>query len=53
MRTIERRTGLKIGVPEEIAWRQGLLSDELRLRADKQVNSGYGTYLLDLLDSEN
>ena len=51
VRTIERRTGLKIGVPEEIAWRQGFLSsDELRERAEKVIKSGYGTYLLDLLD---
>lgn len=51
VRTIERRTGLKIGAPEEIGWRQGLLSDdELRERAEKLVKSGYGTYLLELLD---
>lgn len=51
VRTIERRTGLKIGVPEEIAWRQGYLSDdELRARAKTLMKSGYGGYLLDLLD---
>lgn len=51
VRTIERRTGLKIGAPEEIAWRKGLLTDdELRERAEKLVKSGYGGYLLDLLD---
>jgi glucose-1-phosphate thymidylyltransferase len=51
VRTMERRTGLKIGAPEEIAWRQGLLNDdELRERAEKLVKSGYGTYLLELLD---
>jgi glucose-1-phosphate thymidylyltransferase len=51
VRTMERRTGLKIGVPEEIAWRQGYLTDdELRARAEPLVKSGYGTYLLDLLD---
>jgi glucose-1-phosphate thymidylyltransferase len=51
VRTMERRTGLKIGVPEEIAWRQGFLSDdELRSRAASLVKSGYGAYLLDLLD---
>ena len=50
VRTIERRTGLKIGVPEEIAWRRGYLSgDELRERAAPLLKSGYGTYLLDLL----
>jgi glucose-1-phosphate thymidylyltransferase len=50
VRTMERRTGLKIGVPEEIAWRQGFLTDdELRERAEKLVKSGYGRYLLDLI----
>lgn len=51
VRTIERRTGLKIGVPEEVAWRRGFLSDdELRTCAQKLVKSGYGTYLLDILN---
>lgn len=51
VRTMERRTGLKIGAPEEIAWRQGYLSDdELRKRAEMLIKSGYGAYLLDLLD---
>jgi len=51
VRTIERRTGLRIGVPEEIAWRQGFLSDdELRERAEKLVKSGYGSYLLEVLE---
>ena len=51
VRTMERRTGLRIGVPEEVAWRQGFLSDdELRERAVKLVKSGYGTYLLEILE---
>ena len=50
VRTIESRQGLKIGSPEEVAWRRGFLSDEeLRARAEKLVKSGYGTYLLGLL----
>jgi len=49
--TIEERQGLKIGVPEEAAWRRGYLSDdELRERAELQYKSGYGRYLLELLD---
>jgi glucose-1-phosphate thymidylyltransferase len=53
IRTIEQRQGLKIGVPEEVAWRQGFLTvDELRQRAELLLTSGYGTYLLDLLDRE-
>ena len=51
VRTMERRTGLRIGVPEEVAWRQGFLSDdELRERANKLVKSGYGSYLLSILE---
>ncbi len=51
VRTVEQRQGLKIAVPEEIAWRLGYLSDdELRSRAAALVKSGYGGYLLDLLE---
>ncbi|MBY6060295.1 glucose-1-phosphate thymidylyltransferase RfbA [Microbacterium esteraromaticum] len=51
VRTIERRTGMKIGAPEEVAWRLGFLSDEqLRERAEGLVKSGYGSYLLELLE---
>jgi glucose-1-phosphate thymidylyltransferase len=52
IRTVESRQGLKIGSPEEVAWRQGFLSDEdLRKRAEPLVKSGYGDYLLSLLQS--
>ncbi|MBA2698974.1 MAG: glucose-1-phosphate thymidylyltransferase RfbA [Nocardioidaceae bacterium] len=51
IRTIEHRQGLKIGAPEEIAWRQGFLTDdELRERAAALHKSGYGDYLIDLLE---
>ncbi|MFI6366651.1 glucose-1-phosphate thymidylyltransferase RfbA [Nocardia sp. NPDC050630] len=51
VRTIEQRQGLKIGVPEEVAWRRGYIDDEqLRALAEPLVRSGYGTYLLDLLE---
>ncbi|WP_193598475.1 glucose-1-phosphate thymidylyltransferase RfbA [Microbacterium sp. YJN-G] len=50
VRTMERRTGMKIGVPEEVAWRQGFLSDDqLSDRAEALVKSGYGAYLMDIL----
>ncbi|NAZ80212.1 glucose-1-phosphate thymidylyltransferase RfbA [Kineococcus sp. R8] len=51
--TLESRQGLKIGCPEEVAWRQGWLSDEeLRARGSSLSKSGYGSYLLELLDRE-
>jgi glucose-1-phosphate thymidylyltransferase len=54
IKTIEQRQGLKIGVPEEVAWRCGYLSDDqLRAQAEPLIKSGYGSYLLDLLDQSN
>ncbi|WP_454164482.1 glucose-1-phosphate thymidylyltransferase RfbA [Gordonia iterans] len=51
VRTVEQRQGMKIAVPEEIAWRMGYLNDdELRSRAGDLAKSGYGDYLLDVLD---
>jgi glucose-1-phosphate thymidylyltransferase len=50
VKVVESRQGLKIGCPEEVAWRQGFLSDdELRERAEPLMKSGYGGYLLGLL----
>jgi len=50
IRTVEKRQGLSIGSPEEVAWRVGFLSDdELRERAEPLVKSGYGAYLLKVL----
>ncbi|WP_280267496.1 glucose-1-phosphate thymidylyltransferase RfbA [Nocardia wallacei] len=51
VRTIEERQGLKIGVPEEVAWRMGYIDDEQLCRlAEPLVRSGYGGYLLGLLE---
>ncbi len=51
VRTIEHRQGLKIGSPEEVAWRRGFLSDDdLRARGEALAKSGYGAYLLGLLE---
>ncbi|GAA1629271.1 glucose-1-phosphate thymidylyltransferase RfbA [Georgenia ruanii] len=53
VRTVEARQGLKVGCPEEVAWRRGFLSDDqLRERAEPLRKSGYGEYLLGLLDGE-
>jgi glucose-1-phosphate thymidylyltransferase len=51
VRTLERRQGLKVSVPEEVAWRRGWITDdELAERAQGLLKSGYGGYLLDLLE---
>lgn len=51
IRTLERRQGLKVSVPEEIAWRMGYIDDaQLTRRAETLLKSGYGAYLLQLLD---
>lgn len=51
VRTLEGRQGLKVGCPEEVAWRMGFIDDEgLRQCAEPLVKSGYGRYLLGLLD---
>ena len=51
IRTVEDRQGLKIGVPEEVAWRKGFVTDEeLRQMAEPLRKSGYGDYLLSILD---
>jgi glucose-1-phosphate thymidylyltransferase len=50
VRTVEHRQGLGIGVPEEVAWRMGFLSDEdLEARGQELLKSGYGQYLLRLV----
>lgn len=50
VRTVEKRQDLKIGCPEEAAWRRGFLSDaDLARVAEPLRKSGYGEYLLGLL----
>ncbi|WP_430645833.1 glucose-1-phosphate thymidylyltransferase RfbA [Agromyces sp. GXS1127] len=51
VRTVERRQNLKVGAPEEVAWRQGWIDDDaLRARAADLSRSGYGAYLLSLIE---
>jgi len=48
---LEERQGLKIGSPEEIAWRMNLISTtQLEKLAKTQLKSGYGDYLLNLIE---
>ena len=52
VRVLEERQGLKVGAIEEVAYRQRFIgADQLRTLAERQLGSGYGTYLLGLLES--
>ena len=51
IRTLERRQGLKVGCPEEVAWRLGWIdAGQLAALAEPLRKSGYGDYLLQLLE---
>jgi len=51
IQTLEKRQGLKVGCPEEIAWRLGWIDDDqLKSLAAPLAKSGYGRYLLDVLE---
>jgi len=51
IRTLEHRQSLKVGCPEEVAWRMGWISaDQLVALANPLRKSGYGNYLLQLLE---
>jgi glucose-1-phosphate thymidylyltransferase len=52
IRTLEHRQGLKVGCPEEVAWRLGWISaDQLTALAAPLRKSGYGDYLMQLLET--
>jgi glucose-1-phosphate thymidylyltransferase len=51
IQTLEKRQGLKVGCPEEIAWRMGWITDaELEALAAPLAKSGYGHYLRELME---
>ena len=51
IRTLEKRQGLKIGCPEEIAWRMGFINNkELNLISENLLKSGYGNYLKSIIE---
>jgi glucose-1-phosphate thymidylyltransferase len=51
VRVVEQRQGWKIGCPEEVAWRNGWITDDdMRRHAAELASSGYGDYLLTLLE---
>ena len=51
IRTLEHRQGMKVGCPEEVAWRQGWIdAEQLERLAQPLVKSGYGSYLLQMLE---
>ena len=53
IRVLEERQGLKIGCPEEIAFRQGFIDrHQLQSLADQLEKSGYGKYLLKVLEDK-
>jgi glucose-1-phosphate thymidylyltransferase len=53
IRTLEHRQSLKVGCPEEVAWRMGWINDDqLAQLAEPLCKSGYGNYLLQLLEQD-
>ncbi len=53
IRTLENRQGLKVGSPEEVAWRSGWINDdELTKLAQAMLKSGYGDYLMRLISDK-
>ena len=52
IKTLENRQGIKIGCPEEIAWREGWINNDKLIKLSQPViKSGYGNYLLSILSN--
>ncbi len=53
IQTLEKRQGLKVACPEEVAYRMGYITaDQLRALAEPLAKSGYGQYLLQILGEQ-
>ena len=50
--TLEKRQGLKIACPEEIAWRNNWISSQKLLKISSEYNNSYGKYLSQLLENK-
>jgi glucose-1-phosphate thymidylyltransferase len=51
VQTLEKRQSLRVGCPEEVSWRKGWISEsQMRKLAEPLLKSGYGQYLLDILE---
>ena len=51
--TLQHRQGLKVGCPEEVAWRKGWIDDNQLIKLSEPANkSGYGDYLINLLSTQ-
>ena len=54
IRTLENRQGLKVGSPEEVAWRSGWINDDDLVKLAKpMIKSGYGDYLMRLISDKD
>jgi glucose-1-phosphate thymidylyltransferase len=52
IQVIEQRQGIKVACIEEIAWRKGFIDKAQLIKlAQPLLKSGYGTYIMDMLES--
>ena len=54
VQVLEKRQGLKVGCIEEVAYKMGYInSKQLKMLANRSLSSGYGKYLISLVDEKN